>query len=217
LIFSLLPSPKADKIGVGGGIGGAMEGGSESNAANVLGGFPIPSGSYPLFERYPKYVVDFQLQERSRLENEERSIKKKRENLHELQRQSKDLQEKDLLWRNQQEEYIRSENERLVDEKRREQQLVAERIALNKLTEERRLRQSKDKKEKERKEDICFVFFCFFLFFFCFCFCFFFYFLFVQQIIQLTFILYLFFFSCFFLLFMFFFFFFIFFYCFFYL
>ena len=82
---SLLPSPKADKIGVGGGIGGAMEsssgvateGGSDSNAANVLGGFPIPSGSYPLFERYPKYVVDFQLQERSRLENEERSIKKK--------------------------------------------------------------------------------------------------------------------------------------------
>ena len=72
-----------------------------------------------------------------------------------------------MLWRNQQEEYIRSENERLVDEKRREQQLVAERIALNKLTEERRLRQSKDKKEKERNEDICFVFFfCFFIIFF---------------------------------------------------
>jgi len=105
-------------------------------------GFPVPEGqSYPVFERFPKHVVDFQLQERQRIANEERTIKQKRDNLSELNRISKDLQEKDQLWRQQQEEYLRSESEKLAEEARRSQQLTSERQALNKLTEERRLRQ----------------------------------------------------------------------------
>jgi hypothetical protein len=103
--------------------------------------FPLPDGQYPVFERYPKYVVDFQLQERARIAEEERSIKETRTNLAALQRQSKELAEKEHLWRQQQEEFLRSEKERLSNQKARDERLQKERVALAKLTEERRLRQ----------------------------------------------------------------------------
>jgi hypothetical protein len=103
--------------------------------------FPLPDGQYPVFERYPKYVVDFQLQERARIAEEERSIKEQRTNLAALQRQSKELAEKDQMWRQQQEEFLRSEKERLSTQKAKDERLQKERAALAKLTEERRLRQ----------------------------------------------------------------------------
>ena len=114
---------------------------SKEETSLSAGSFPIPKGQYPVFERYPKHVVDFQLQERERLAMEERTIKSKRDNLADLQRKAQELQEKDQIWRQQQEEYLRSEEEKLASDTRKENQLMKERMALNKLTEERRLRQ----------------------------------------------------------------------------
>ena len=49
---------------------------TEATAMN----FPLGKGHYPIFDRYPKYVVNYQLQERQRIEEEEAAIKKKRSN-----------------------------------------------------------------------------------------------------------------------------------------
>ena len=46
---------------------------TEATAMN----FPLGKGHYPIFDRYPKYVVNYQLQERQRIEEEEAAIKKR--------------------------------------------------------------------------------------------------------------------------------------------
>lgn len=51
------------------------------------GPYYLPAGQYPLFLRYPKYVVDFQVQERKRIEAEEAAALERQERLHEFQAQ----------------------------------------------------------------------------------------------------------------------------------
>ena len=111
------------------------------SAPDVDPAFPLPEGQYPVFERYPKHVVDFQLQERARIADEEQALKEKRMSLAALQQQYRELAEKDQIWRQQQEEYLRSEKERLKEQKSKDERLLKERAELTKLSEERRLRQ----------------------------------------------------------------------------
>jgi hypothetical protein len=115
----------------------------EDTTTTITGGscFPLPHGQYPVFERYPKYVVDFQLQERQRLAAEEESIAVQRTNLQELQEKSKVLSEQNEVWKVQQRQYLEQEEERLSQEQLKSDKLKAERVQLNKLSEERRLRQ----------------------------------------------------------------------------
>lgn len=53
--------------------------------------WPIPVGHYPMFEGYPKYVVDYQIRERARIAVEEEEIKRKRQFLEELTKRSEEL------------------------------------------------------------------------------------------------------------------------------
>ena len=54
--------------------------------------FPIPRGeSYPAFLHFPKFVVNFQLQERERIQLEEEELRRK-------QRLMKDLEAKTYVW-----------------------------------------------------------------------------------------------------------------------
>ena len=45
---------------------------SEVNPENILEEYtPLTSGQYPVFNKYPKFVVDYQVQERERIRQEE--------------------------------------------------------------------------------------------------------------------------------------------------
>jgi hypothetical protein len=53
--------------------------------------WPLPEGYYPPFDGYPKYVVDYQLRERSRISMEEEEIRRKREFIEELAKRTEEL------------------------------------------------------------------------------------------------------------------------------
>ena len=110
---------------------------TEASAMN----FPIGTGHYPIFDRYPKYVVNYQLQERQRIEDEEATIKKKRSNLQDLQRRAANLSRRESDWQIQQAEYLRSEEARVQKMASESQDRAKERQRLARLAEERRLEQ----------------------------------------------------------------------------
>jgi hypothetical protein len=146
---NLFPPPatggRAGNVGsmdnVTGNIGGEKGGENTLDDPGVNGAFPLPHGQYPVFEKYPKYVVDFQLEERARIAAEGVRVPVKRIHLQQLQQKSQVLAEQNEIWKSQQEQYLQQEEERLSEEKRKADKLKAEKAMLNKLTEERRLRQ----------------------------------------------------------------------------
>jgi hypothetical protein len=110
---------------------------SEGSAAN----FPLMQGQYPIFDRYPQYVVNFQLQERQRIEEEERVIREKTASLQNLQTRAEDLARRERDWQIQQAEFLRLEKERVekmaedAEIRRKDQERLARQA------EERRLQQ----------------------------------------------------------------------------
>ena len=80
---------------------------TEATAMN----FPLGKGHYPIFDRYQKYVVNYQLQERQRIE-EEGSIKKEKQHTR-LATESRRIKPKGARLADSQAEYLRSEEERV--------------------------------------------------------------------------------------------------------
>ena len=103
--------------------------------------WPLPRGQYPAFHSYPKYVVDFQLQERERLAMEESELIKKRDILNEVEFRTLALKEEHDKWLVQQEKMIAAEEERRLIGKRSEKQRLAELRAIEETTRQRRLAQ----------------------------------------------------------------------------
>eukprot|EP00937_MAST-01D_sp_MAST-1D-sp2_P004524 g4524.t1 len=65
--------------------------------------WPLREGGYPSFHRYPKTVVDYQIQQRDQMQIEEEELERKRQ-LDELLRSKKrELQEQEEAWRRQHE------------------------------------------------------------------------------------------------------------------
>jgi hypothetical protein len=114
-----------------------IPGKTEASAAN----FPLGVGQYPIFDRYPKYVVNFQLQERKRIEEEENRIRKKRSTLEGLQRRADDLGKRERDWQIQQAEFLRLEKERVAKLSVDAQTRAKERERLARKAEERRMQQ----------------------------------------------------------------------------
>jgi hypothetical protein len=57
-----------------------------------------PAPVYPIFNYYPKFVVDFQLKERERIADEERQVGERRQVMEELQRRSDALLAEQQAW-----------------------------------------------------------------------------------------------------------------------
>jgi hypothetical protein len=57
-----------------------------------------PAPVYPIFNYYPKFVVDFQLKERERIADEERQVSERRQVMEELQRRSDALLAEQQAW-----------------------------------------------------------------------------------------------------------------------
>jgi len=62
------------------------EGGNRSSSE-----WPLPLGQYPVFDGYPKYVVDYQMRERAKIAMEQEEIRKKAIFLDELTKKSEEL------------------------------------------------------------------------------------------------------------------------------
>ena len=74
--------------------------------------WPLPRGMYPVFHGYPKFVVDFQIAERSRLAAEEEEVRRKRRLLEALSERARGLANEEEAWQKQQEALIQAEETR---------------------------------------------------------------------------------------------------------
>ena len=65
-----------------------------------------------MFHGYPKFVVDFQIAERSRLAAEEEEVRRKRRLLEALSERARGLANEEEAWQKQQESLIQAEETR---------------------------------------------------------------------------------------------------------
>ena len=93
-------------LGAGAAGGGAV--GTPVGAALAS----LPVGEYPVFNRYPKFVVDFQAQEHARVKEEELELERKRAMMEAVQRRAIDLEREEREWRIYQERLLSAEAER---------------------------------------------------------------------------------------------------------
>ena len=73
---------------------------------------PVDYLHHPVFNRYPKFVVDFQAQEHARVQEEERELERKRAAMEAVQRRAVDLEREEREWRVYQERLLAAEAER---------------------------------------------------------------------------------------------------------
>ncbi|XP_077982423.1 TBC1 domain family member 31-like [Glandiceps talaboti] len=102
---------------------------------------PLTKGQYPIFNKYPKFIVDYQAQERERIRRDEMEYLRQREAATELQKETERRHEEEEAWYRQQELIRDAEEERrnlLMEE---EQKIVDQRIRLNAMKRELRIKE----------------------------------------------------------------------------
>ncbi|XP_075271731.1 TBC1 domain family member 31 isoform X5 [Opisthocomus hoazin] len=102
---------------------------------------PLTKGQYPVFNKYPKFIVDYQTQERERIRQDEIEYLRERQLAHELEAKAQEQKAEDEAW------YRKQELLREAEEQRRKMLLEEE----EKLA-ERRQRLAAVKKELKVKE-----------------------------------------------------------------
>lgn len=95
--------------------------------------WPLNHGQYPIFQQYPKTIVNFQLKERERIAFEEKEILEKRQLLQDLEVRTTKLQEQHERWKEQ------NATLREIEEKRRMEKVIEgkRRLSERKIMEER--------------------------------------------------------------------------------
>ncbi|NXL86772.1 TBC31 protein, partial [Alectura lathami] len=102
---------------------------------------PLTKGQYPVFNKYPKFVVDYQTQERERIRQDEIEYLRERQLVHELEAKAQEQKAEDEAW------YRKQELLREAEEQRRKMLLEEE----EKLAEQRQ-RLAAVKREVKAKE-----------------------------------------------------------------
>ncbi|NXX55824.1 TBC31 protein, partial [Scopus umbretta] len=102
---------------------------------------PLTKGQYPVFNKYPKFIVDYQTQERERIRQDEIEYLRERQLVHELEAKAKEQKAEDEAW------YQKQELLREAEEQRRKMLLEGE----EKLAEQRQ-RLAAVKRELQVKE-----------------------------------------------------------------
>ncbi|XP_077349411.1 TBC1 domain family member 31 [Lithobates pipiens] len=83
---------------------------------------PLTKGQYPIFNKYPKLIVDYQSQERERLHQEELEYLREKQIIHEVEAEAIKRRAGDEAWYQQQELLRGAEQQRrqlLIDEEKR--------------------------------------------------------------------------------------------------
>ena len=133
--FDILLQPSQQEIDVDGNVI------STDKSKVQIALWPLPQGQYPVFSNYPKYVVDFQLQERERIVIEENELLQKRQILQDLEERTEKLRLEHEQWSQQQEKLIRAEEERRLKAAGEEKQRLSELRHVEDQTRKRRLAQ----------------------------------------------------------------------------
>ncbi|ESO96315.1 hypothetical protein LOTGIDRAFT_227074 [Lottia gigantea] len=102
---------------------------------------PLTRGQYPVFNKYPKYIVDYQVQERERIRQEEDEyLRQKQLSLNTEQEAAKRRQEEEA-WYRQQQLLLEAENKRRLMIQAEEQKLADQRKRLFAMNREVKLKE----------------------------------------------------------------------------
>ncbi|XP_067146301.1 TBC1 domain family member 31 isoform X4 [Apteryx mantelli] len=73
---------------------------------------PLTKGQYPVFNKYPKFIVDYQTQERERIRQDEIAYLRERQLVHELEAKAQERKVEDETWYRKQELLQEAEEQR---------------------------------------------------------------------------------------------------------
>ncbi|WAR11356.1 TBC31-like protein [Mya arenaria] len=109
---------------------------------NTLDNFqPLTRGQYPVFNKYPKFIVDYQVQERERIRVEEMDYLRQRQVSMDMQRETGRRQQEEEAWYRQQKLLLEAEDKRRKLIHDEEQKLTDQRKRLNALNREVKLKE----------------------------------------------------------------------------
>lgn len=121
-----------------------LQGGTpaEVNPKRMLEAFsPLTKGQYPIFNKYPKFIVDYQVQERERIRHEELEYLRQRQLAQEMKEVAAQRQQEEEAFYRQQELMIDAENQRRWMISQEEQKLADQRSRLQAMKREVHLRE----------------------------------------------------------------------------
>ncbi|KAL8615313.1 hypothetical protein ACOMHN_038052 [Nucella lapillus] len=102
---------------------------------------PLTQGQYPIFNKYPKFIVDYQVQERERIRQEETEYLRKRQLSQDAQRMTLRRQQEEEQWYQQQALLLDAEEKRRHMISQEEQKLAHQRQRLVAMHRETKLKE----------------------------------------------------------------------------
>ncbi|XP_067054665.1 TBC1 domain family member 31-like isoform X2 [Acropora muricata] len=115
---------------------------AEVNPRRMLEPFaPLTKGQYPIFNKYPKFIVDYQVQERERIREDELEYLRKRQLAQEMKEVAAQRQQEEEAFYRQQELMVDAENKRRWMIGQEEQKLADQRSRLQAMKREIHLRE----------------------------------------------------------------------------
>uniref|UniRef100_A0AAY5K489 TBC1 domain family member 31 n=1 Tax=Esox lucius TaxID=8010 RepID=A0AAY5K489_ESOLU len=104
---------------------------AEIHPRNMLADFqPLTRGQYPVFNKYPTYIVEYQSQERERIRQQEMEFLRERQAVQELRAETVRRQAEDEAWYTQQELLQQAEEQRRNILQQEENKLAEQRTRL---------------------------------------------------------------------------------------
>ncbi|KAL5467429.1 hypothetical protein EMCRGX_G031650 [Ephydatia muelleri] len=104
---------------------------------------PLTQGTYPVFNKYPKFIVDYQVRERERIRLEEVEYLRQRQSALELERLTEKRRHEEEAWHRQQELLLEAEGQRRKLLELEEQKLSDQRARLQAMRRELRVKELK--------------------------------------------------------------------------
>lgn len=102
---------------------------------------PLTVGQYPVFNKYPKFIVDYQVQERERIRQEELDYMRQKQVSLEMQKETARKQQEEEAWYRQQQLLLDAEEKRRRMIQTEEQKLVDQRKRLYAMNREVKLKE----------------------------------------------------------------------------
>ncbi|NXA40513.1 TBC31 protein, partial [Eudromia elegans] len=126
---------------------------------------PLTKGQYPVFNKYPKFIVDYQTQERERIRQDEIAYLRERQLVHELEAKAQKQKVEDEAWYRRQEllqeaeeqrrKMLLEEEEKLADQRQRlaavKRELKVKELQLLDAARRRFLKYQQDQQQMELK------------------------------------------------------------------
>ncbi|XP_064599017.1 TBC1 domain family member 31-like isoform X2 [Liolophura sinensis] len=117
---------------------------SDIDPKNLLEEYtPLTKGQYPVFNKYPKFIVDYQVQERERIRQEEIDFLRQKQASLSLEKETLMRKNEEEAWYRQQKLLLDAEEKRRMMIQDEEQKLAAQRKRVNAMMREVKLKELK--------------------------------------------------------------------------